>query len=44
MVLTSESRVQVALIRVAARPLLDVRASSAGCSQGSVPASYPNPT
>jgi hypothetical protein len=43
-VLTSESRVQVALIRVAARPLLDVRASSAGCSQGSVPASYPNPT
>jgi hypothetical protein len=34
--LTSESRVHVALIRVAARPVLDVRAGSAGCSPGSV--------
>ncbi len=42
--LTSESRVQVALVRVAARPVLDVRAGSAGCPPGSVPASYPNPT
>ncbi len=42
--LTSESRVQVALVRVAARPVLDVHAGSAGCSLGSVPASYPNPT
>ncbi len=42
--LTSKSRFQVALIQVAARPLLDVRLGSAGCSPESVPASYPNPT
>ncbi len=45
--LTSESRVQVALIRVAARPVLNVRAGQrAGgllCGER-VPASYPNPT
>ncbi len=35
--LTSESRVQVALIRVAARPVLDVRAGSAGCSRRACP-------
>jgi hypothetical protein len=45
--LTSESRVQVALIRVAARPVTvrDVRAGQRGLLCGErVTASYPNPT
>jgi hypothetical protein len=43
--LTSESRVQVALIRVAARPVRNVRAGQRGLLRGErVPASYLNPT
>ncbi len=42
--LTSESRVQVALIRVAARPVRNVRAGQRGLLCGEhMPASYPNP-
>ncbi len=43
--LTSESRVQVALIRVAARPVRNFRAGQRGLLCGErVPASYRNPT
>jgi hypothetical protein len=41
--LTSESRVRVALIRVAASVVRDVPLGSAGGSVEPMPASYPNP-